>query len=642
MDRISQRAARARRRPWRAFKSLRLLAPIAAIVAYLVFAIAQPNSAPVAGAGSIRLPIGYTGVDYYWPTEYFTHCQDLEWLQSSCYDNASMPDSARQQLLSDLNFVQTNKIASTMRVWISLDQLMNWNPSTGFAGFTPGALSNVDDMLSIFHQYGIRVVLVLYTYSSGNVADQFQPRALDGRHAAMRAGYVTALRQFMVHLEANATDVATAPFIEIQNEPYYQLETYFADPSNLGAFRSTCAPEGKTDWGCVDRRIIHPWLVDLYHAARQAAPTGFYYSFSDTGRLFEDYNYWSKMYPGDIINEHVYDSTPWLHASLYKRGRQFRKPWIVTEAGCDSGDVACTYVGQPAGPGQQSAIAPDEWWLQHLGRDGAQSVMLESHVTLWTYPDGPASATPTEAGREAISAMHDGLGPTLAGGLPPKSQPPVSTPTWPPASPVVATMFNNFDHMPSGPLQMGAAQFLVAGVVDSSRLTVQDQVFKSAPNALAVNVTGGGSAFVSRYPAWSGSGFRVHFDLQLAPNLAVTQGGYLDLAQLRLGNAASPALRLSLVMGSGRRLDLCSGSGWSTPKCWVGAVQVQPGRWYRVTLRTTGSALTFSINGSTQVTIQSPAILDQPVRYAGIGLYSGTVSPLTRGTFYLDDILLSQ
>src|SRR5579872_1231833 len=114
-----------------------------------------------------RLPIGYAGVDYYAPTDYFTHCPDFTWLQADCYDNPSLADPVRSQLISDLQFVHGEGIASTMRLWVSLDQMMRWNPDSGFAGLDPQAQANLDDTLSLFHQYGIHVVLVLLSYASG-------------------------------------------------------------------------------------------------------------------------------------------------------------------------------------------------------------------------------------------------------------------------------------------------------------------------------------------------------------------------------------------------------------------------------------------------------------------------------------------
>ena len=349
----------------------------------------------VATASKERLSIGYAGVDYYQPSQYFTHCASYTWLRSSCYDTPANSDPPRAQLISDLQFTKRQDLGSVQRVWISLDQLMRWGPKGAFEGFVPGGLHNVDDMLSLDHRYQIKVILVLFVYDSAHDANEFQPTALDGNHSRLRHGYLRADRLFIGHLAGNSVDVSTAPIVELANEPYFQFEEYFNDPSNLGRFRA-CASNGRTDWGCVDTKIIHPWLSELYATARQAS-TRFKYTFSDTGRLFENYGYWSRMYPQDLIDEHLYDSAPWAKAWLYARGRRFPKPWIATEVGCDTGAVSCTYSGTASAP-------VDEWWLTHLRADGAQAVLVDSHVTLWQYPDGPDSQVPTKTGRDVMLA----------------------------------------------------------------------------------------------------------------------------------------------------------------------------------------------------------------------------------------------
>jgi len=369
-------------------------------------------SIPIAGADSIRtLPIGYAGVDYYDPSEYFTHCPDYTWLQNSCYDNPANPDPPRKQLVSDLSFVTSQHVGSVQRVWISLDQLMRWSPAWGFSGFRPGALHNVDDMLSLYHLYGIKVILVVYVYDRAGRLNEFRAQALDGNHEAMRSDYLRAERIFLRHLARNSIDVAAAPIIELANEPYFQLEEYFNDPAHLGRFKS-CASEGRTDWGCVDQRIIHPWLVDLYQTARRAS-SKLLYTFSDTGRLLENYAHWSRMYPEDLIDEHLYAGDPWDHTALYARALRFTQPWIATEVGCATGNVGCTYSGVASSP-------VDSWWLKNLGRDGAQAVLVDSHVTVWDYPDGPNSQVPTRTGRLVQLATRAGRGPIPASPQPPR------------------------------------------------------------------------------------------------------------------------------------------------------------------------------------------------------------------------------
>jgi len=295
---------------------------------------------------------------------------------------------------SDAAFIAQDSHGAFQEVSVSLDELMSWDPTTGYQSFTPQYLANLDDALARFHANGIQVELVLFEWALNSGGhDQFQPEALDGNHAAMRDHYLKALRDFVSHLAANATDVATVAVMDRQNEAYYQMETYFNQGrSYLGTF-TQCWTGSAVDWGCVDQNITHPWLTDLYNAAHGAAP-GFNYTVSDTTRLLQNYSFWNGMYPVDVYDIHVYDDAPWNDASFYANGRALQKPWFSGEAGCASGNTNCTYQGntqctQPS----TCALSVDTWWLNNLKADGAQAVLVESRATAWTYPNGPNSQT---------------------------------------------------------------------------------------------------------------------------------------------------------------------------------------------------------------------------------------------------------
>ncbi len=340
-------------------------------------------------------------MNYYDPSDYFTGCHEWTWLQPTCYEDGKGEISARSQLTSDLSFVRRNHLGSFLRVWVSLDQLMLWNRTRGFQGYIPGALQNVDDALRQFAAAGVKVDLVLFVYAPGSGwLNQFHPEALDGQHNAMRANYLRALKLFLRHIASNSTDASTVAMMELQTEPYYQLEQYFSNPSNLGSFRNCIASGDLVRNDCIDQRIVHPWLIDLYRTAR-AASTRFPYTVADTGRLLtqnqNDQRYWISMYPVDVYDIHLYENSPWTDPARWRTGLKLPKPWFAGEAGCASGNIACTYNGTSSDP-------IDTWWLRHLQADGAKAVLLESHVTLWTYPNGPRSQTLTRTG-EALACV---------------------------------------------------------------------------------------------------------------------------------------------------------------------------------------------------------------------------------------------
>jgi hypothetical protein len=344
--------------------------------------------------------VSYTGTDYYIPWPPWTGCPKWTWL-TNCYTNPSAAQTAQQQVSSDAAFIARDGEGAFQRVWVSLDELMYWNPTTGYLGFNPQYLANLDDALARFHANGIRVDLVVLSWApnSGD-QDEFHPEALDGNHATMRANYLQAVRDFVSHLAANATDAATVAVMDLENEAYYYLEQYFNQGrSYLGTF-TQCWTGRAANSVCVDRNITHPWLTDLYNAAHGAAP-GFQYTVSDTTRLLKDYSYWHEMYPVDVYDIHVYDDAPWNNASFYARGLALQKPWFSGEAACASYNTDCTYQGNTQCTQPTScALSVDSWWLKNLKADGAQAVLVESSQTAWTYPNGPNGQALTLVGQE--------------------------------------------------------------------------------------------------------------------------------------------------------------------------------------------------------------------------------------------------
>jgi hypothetical protein len=348
-----------------------------------------------------HLGLPASGVDYYEPSDFFTKCPDYTWLQASCYraglgSTAQGGRPAQTVLASDLSFVRAQRLAGFMRVWVSLDQLMRWDTTRGFTGYVAAALDNLDQALREFAQRRLGVDLVLFVYSHrSNVVNQFQPQALDGLHPKLREGYLRAVRLFIRHLAANPTDAQTVKVIDLQNEPYFQLEQYFDSAAALGTYGSCMGPKETVRTSCLDEKIVHPWLKDLYRTAR-AASTRFPYTESDTGRLLNtnatEQAFWMRMYPVDVYDIHMYDSTPWRHEARWNTALHLRKPWFSGEVGCNSGDASCTYSGTLAAP-------VDRWWLANLSRYRAQSVLIENHVTLWQYAYGMNSQALTATGQ---------------------------------------------------------------------------------------------------------------------------------------------------------------------------------------------------------------------------------------------------
>ncbi len=342
---------------------------------------------------SPRLAVSYTGTDYYQPTKYFNHCGYWTWL-TNCYTDDTNDPTPGEQISIDAHFIAKNHQGAFQRLWVSLDQLMRWNSVTGYQSFHAAYLVHLDDALSRFAQYGIKVDLVLFTRSQGTTArHQFRPMALDGLHPAMRTGYLRAVHDFLLHISRNPVDASTIGVVDLENEAYLQLDEYFQNRAHLGAF-TQCAQHG-VSWNCLETRIIHPWLSDLYATAKATAPSFLYTVSSDGDLLTTDrlrQAYLLRLYPVDVYDVHLYSNTPWREKARWASSRWFDKGWFSGETGCSVQSTRCIYDGTVAAP-------VDRWWLRHMRAYGAQAILIEDAGTAWGYHDGPQHPTLTDTGR---------------------------------------------------------------------------------------------------------------------------------------------------------------------------------------------------------------------------------------------------
>ncbi len=365
------------------------------VLLLLLIVLVGTSTANAAAGRSPRLAVSYTGTDYYQPTNYYNHCGYWTWL-TKCYTNDSGAPSPQEQISIDARFIANNHQGAFQRLWVSLDQLMNWNTVTGYQSYRPDYLAHLDDALSRFARYGIKVDLVLFSWAQGTTArHQFRPRALNGRHPAMRAGYLRAVRDFLVHISRNPVDASTIGVVDLENEAYLQLGEYFQHRDHLGAFTHQCADQHGISWNCLETRIIRPWLRELYVTAKTAAPS-FLYTVSSDGDLLTSNRQTQaalmRLYSVDIYDVHLYSNTPWKETARWASSRWFDKPWFSGETGCSVQSTSCIYDGALAAP-------VDRWWLRHMQTYGAQAILIEDAGTAWGYRNGPLHPTLTATGQ---------------------------------------------------------------------------------------------------------------------------------------------------------------------------------------------------------------------------------------------------
>jgi hypothetical protein len=329
----------------------------------------------------VTFSVPYGGTNYYAP-----HSADCPFYSSwtaDCYA------ATREVIVSDMEFMSRQGGGNFQRLWISLDQLFAcWDPATGFCGYDRQVLANVADTLRIMAEHGQKADLVLFAQSNrASDVNYFRHEALDGRHGEMRQNYITAARQFVEYIAADATASSAVAVIDIQNEGF------FMNREALLQLDTACGESG----GCIDRTLTKPFFDEVYATLKEVAPQFLYTVSALKGELLgEDMDYWLSMYTVDVYDVHLYVTDPASKTALFANARNLPKPWFAGEVGTensDSGQPCYTYDGN-----DPCTVATVAWWRAHLGPDyGARAVLVEDWGTVFKYSDSGVPAL-TEAG----------------------------------------------------------------------------------------------------------------------------------------------------------------------------------------------------------------------------------------------------
>lgn len=289
-----------------------------------VVSLAMACGTPSAGSGArSQAPEGpgpsvpsLNGLNYGEPEGANGEWLGSRWLRS---DGDAGWELAKPRLRADLDFMAAHHLGRTQRLFIGIDQLMVWDANTGFVRFDEAALGHLDEALGMFDARGLRVIAVVFDQEEQSSPGNFHVEALDGRHAAMRAGYLRAVGAFFQRYGARQTVVGWDLF----NEAYNSL-------GQAGGLPRPPA-EDPVSPNYPDA-TVHAWITDLYRAAKQAAPNA-WLTVSDTTEL-----YWKDVpetakYAGavDFYDIHVYDD----HPSVRDWRRSLDKPYLLGEVGGD-------------------------------------------------------------------------------------------------------------------------------------------------------------------------------------------------------------------------------------------------------------------------------------------------------------------
>ena len=321
------------------------------LLALALITVASPSRPAVLGPTSLQF-LSIKGLNYGIPLGIGGTWLGTSWLRSTTGSKDNWA-SARPQIAADLDFITRHHLGRVIRVFVGLDQLMNWDSTSGFTGFHEASLENFSTVLSLFKAHGLQMVAVLYDQEEVSSPGNFHFEALDGRHEAMRTAYLMATRSFLERFGSETTIVAWDLF----NEAFGSLGP------DAGRPRPPAADPVSPNYS---DSVVHAFLHDLYRIAKAASPHA-WFTVSD-GNLYvqpaPDLSRFDDIL--DFYDVHSYDD----HPDLNQLRNRLDKPFIVGEAGASlRGD----HLHEP-GP-QATAVAA---FLEQAQGSGARTVLIHS------------------------------------------------------------------------------------------------------------------------------------------------------------------------------------------------------------------------------------------------------------------------
>jgi hypothetical protein len=186
----------------------------------------------------------------------------------------------------------------------------------------------------------------------------------------------------------------------------------------------------------------------------------------------------------------------------------------------------------------------------------------------------------------------------------------------------------------------GANQF--SGTAGFTSLRVQNTAVSSPPNALAVALHGGGSAYVYKQYASAHTHYHLTFNLQLGADFSLDDSSdYVNVAQT-VPSTTSNVGKVTVVLPADNRLRLDYFDSAGQQHYLWGSYAVPTGSWHKVELRETMGAgsgsLALLVDGTT---VSSGSTLDlgpQGLTWFAVGERYSPPDSETAGHLYIDDV----
>jgi hypothetical protein len=210
-----------------------------------------------------------------------------------------------------------------------------------------------------------------------------------------------------------------------------------------------------------------------------------------------------------------------------------------------------------------------------------------------------------------------------------------------PGAAVTTIVRNSFDRQRTGALVTGPGVNQFSGTRGSSHLRVENTVAASPPNALAVTVVGGRSAYAYKQFRNSYTTYSLRFSLQLGPAFAVPHNHAVVLAQT-VPRSSSRVGKVDVIVPADNRIRLDYIDSARHHRYLWGRFAIPRRSWHTVELRETvgpgSGSLALLVDRRTAAHGSKLALGTQGVTWFALGEEYAPPGRGYAGRLYIDDV----
>jgi hypothetical protein len=204
------------------------------------------------------------------------------------------------------------------------------------------------------------------------------------------------------------------------------------------------------------------------------------------------------------------------------------------------------------------------------------------------------------------------------------------------------TFSNGFDDQSTGGVATGTGANQFSGTSGFTSLRVENTAVSGPPNALAVALNGGGSAYVYKKYGSAYTHYDLTFNLQLSTDFALgSNSDWVNVAQT-VPSTSSNVGKVTVVLPADNRIRLDYFDSAAQQHSLWGSYAVPTGNWHKVELRETMGAgsgsLALLVDGTTVASGSNLDLSPQGLTWFAVGERYAPPDSGTAGHLYIDDV----